>query len=170
MPDAACESPPYNDVMSNLRRTPCPVNTTPSRRWSVGGLLLETLADRDFTAMADCFEPAATMRALLPRGPAEYHGATEITEAFRFWFGGADLFEVFDAAVSDVGTRLHLAWRLRVDRTPRGDLGWHVIEQQVFADANERIEALDLLCSGFVRDTGTERWVAASRAVADRPS
>jgi lipoate-protein ligase B len=27
--------------------------------------------------------------------------------------------------------------------------GWHVIEQQVYADAGDTIESLDLLCSGF---------------------
>jgi len=118
-------------------------------RWSVGGLLLEALATRDFDRLADCFEPAATMRALLPRGAVEYHGVAEIVDAFRCWYGDAEGFEVVDATVGDVGSRLHAAWRLRVHPTPRGDDRWHVIEQQVYVHAEDRIEALDLLCSGF---------------------
>jgi hypothetical protein len=119
----------------------------------VGGLLLEAIATRDFAGMVDCFDPGATMRALLPRGHAEFRGVTEITDAFRLWFGGADRFEVLDGTVGEVGGRLHLAWRLRVDSTPRGDDGWHVIEQQAYVRAGDRIEALDLLCTGFMPES-----------------
>jgi SnoaL-like domain len=123
---------------------------TPPASWSIAGLLLEAIAARDFTKMARCFEPEATMRALLPSGPADFHGAAEIVSAFRKWFGDAEGFEVLDATVGDVGMRLHASWRLRVRPTPRGDTRWHLIEQQTFAQAGERISSLDLLCSGFV--------------------
>ena len=98
----------------------------------MGGLLLEALAERDFTRMSDCFEPAATMRALLPNGPAEFQGAAQIAENFQCWFGNADEFEVLDGTVGEVGDRLHLAWRLRLRPTPWGDDHWHVIEQQAY--------------------------------------
>jgi len=119
-------------------------------RWSVGGLFLEALAARDFTRMADCLDPNATMRALLPYGPDEFHGATRIVETFRLWFGAATGFEVLDGTVGEIGSRLHVAWRLRARPTPWGDDDWHVIEQQVYVRAVERIESLDLLCSGFM--------------------
>jgi hypothetical protein len=119
-------------------------------RWSVGGLLLEALATRDFARMSDCFDPAATMRALLPSGPAEFQGAAHIVASFRSWFGDAEGFEVVDGSVGDVGSRLHVAWRLRLRPTPMGDDGWHVIEQQAYVHARERIDVLDLLCSGFM--------------------
>jgi ketosteroid isomerase-like protein len=134
----------------------CPIplaSNTPAASWSIAGLLLEAIAARDFTKMARCFEPDATMRALLPRGPAEFHGAAEIVDAFQTWFGGAEGFEVLDATVGDVGLRLHASWRLRVRPTPRGDTRWHLIEQQTFAQAGERINSLDLLCSGFVPES-----------------
>lgn len=135
--------------------TPSPlafnVNTS-TTRWSVGGLLLEALAARDFDRMSDCFEPAATMRALLPPGPVEYQGATQIVESLRSWFGGAEDFEVLDGTVGEVGGRLHVAWRLRLRPTPWGDDAWHVIEQQAYLHAGERIGAIDLLCSGFQPD------------------
>ncbi len=116
---------------------------------SVGDLLLEALAARDFTGMSDCFEPAATMRALLPPGLVECQGATQIVENIRSWFGGAEEFEVLDRTIGEVGGRLHVSWRLRLHPTPWGDDAWHVIEQQTYLRASERIDGIDLLCSGF---------------------
>ena len=133
------------------KTSPSPLDATMDPpRWSVAGLLLEALASRDFDRMSDCFEPSATMRALLPRGPADFDGAAKIIESFRLWFGGATGFEVLDGTVGEVGGRLHVAWRLRVHPTPAGDDRWHVIEQQCYLHAGERIAAIDLLCSGFM--------------------
>jgi hypothetical protein len=142
----------YNGCMIDPSRPASEANMSTTTRWSVGGLLLEALAERDFTLMFDCFEPTATMRALLPSGLAEIHGAAQIVDRFRGWFGHAERFEVLDGTVGDVGSRLHVAWRLRLRPTPWGDNDWHVIEQQTYASAVERIDALDLLCSGFVSD------------------
>lgn len=142
---------PYNECMS----TPSPLAfnvNVPTTRWSVAGLLLEALAARDFDQMADCFEPAATMRALLPPGLTECEGAEQIVDNLRGWFGGAEEFEVLDGTVGEVGGRLHVAWRLRLRPTPWGDDAWHVIEQQAYLRAGERIDAIDLLCSGFQPD------------------
>jgi hypothetical protein len=136
--------------MSKTSHPPAPLGTPPATNWSVGGLFLEALAERDFAQMSDCFEPEATMRALLPYGPDEFQGAAQIISAFRHWFGGAEAFEVLDGSVGDIGDRLHVSWRLRVRPTPMGDDDWHVIEQQAYLRASERIETLDLLCSGFM--------------------
>jgi hypothetical protein len=103
--------------------------------------------------MTDCFEHAATMRALLPSGLTECQGAPQIVDKMRSWFGGAEQFEVLDGTVGEVGGRLHLSWRLRMRPTPWGDDTWHVIEQQAYLQADERIDAIDVLCSGFQPDT-----------------
>jgi hypothetical protein len=120
---------------------------------SVGNLLLEALAARDFTRMSDCFEPAATMRALLPPGLVECAGATQIVENIRGWFGQAEEFEVLDRTIGEVGGRLHVSWRLRLHPTPWGDDAWHVIEQHTFLQAGEHIDSIDLMCSGFQPDS-----------------
>jgi hypothetical protein len=138
--------------MTKSQQLPDEANTPPTMKWSVGGLLLEALAERNFARMSECFDPAATMRALLPNGPAEYQGAAQIAENFRSWFGNAEAFEVLDGTVGEVGNRLHLAWRLRLRPAPWGDDDWHVIEQQAYLRAGERIDAIDLLCSGFMPD------------------
>lgn len=119
-------------------------------RWSVGGTFLEGLGARDFTRLAASLAPGIRMRALLPPGPMEWAGSGDVAETFRSWFGDATDFELIDATVGEVGGRLHLSWRLRVRPAPFGiGDGWHIIEQQAYADADTAIDALDLLCSGF---------------------
>ncbi len=143
---------PYNGCMNDTCRPAPEIDPSTTTRWSVGGLFLEALAQRDYARMSDCFEPEATMRALLPSGPAEFRGAAQIADNFRSWFGDAQEFEVLDGSVGEVGNRLHLAWRLRLRPTPWGDEHWHVIEQQAYVRAFVRIDGLDLLCSGFMPD------------------
>jgi hypothetical protein len=122
----------------------------PSARWSVGGVFLEALATRDYAHMASTLSDNVRFRAMLPRGPMEWSGAQEAAGVFGSWFGSADEFELIDATVGEVGGRLHLSWRVRLRPAPFGiGEGWHVIEQQAYADAAETIEALHLLCSGF---------------------
>lgn len=119
-------------------------------RWSVGGIFLESLANRDYTRMAATLGPTVRFRAMLPPGPMDWEGPDAVAEAFSSWFASADDFELVDAMVGTVGNRLHLSWRLRVRPAPFGiGEGWHVIEQQAYADATEKIQVLDLLCSGF---------------------
>jgi hypothetical protein len=119
-------------------------------RWAVGGVFLEALAIRDFDKLAQTLASDVRFRAMLPPGPMDWEGADTVSAVFGSWFGDAEDFELVDATVGEVGGRLHLSWRLRVRPAPFdiGD-GWHVIEQQAYADAREAINAIDLLCSGF---------------------
>jgi hypothetical protein len=129
----------------------------PSARWSVGGVFLEALATRDYQQMASTLSAGVRFRAMLPPGPMDWSGPEEVAGVFTSWFGDAEDFEVIDATVGEVGGRLHLSWRLRVRPAPFGiGDGWHVIEQQAYADATETIETLDLLCSGFHADRTSE--------------
>lgn len=84
-----------------------------------------------------------------PHRAALSDGAPQIVERIRSWFGGAEEFEVLVGTVGEVGGRIHVAWRLRMHPTPWGDETWHVIEQQVYLHTGDRIDAIDLLCSGF---------------------
>ena len=131
--------------------------TQPSARWSVGGVFLEALTTRDYQQMAATLSTDVRFRAMLPPGPMDWNGADEVAAVFTSWFGDAEDFELIDATVGEVGGRLHLSWRLRVRPAPFGiGDGWHVIEQQAYADAAETIDSLDLLCSGFRPDRVTE--------------
>ena len=125
-------------------------NTNTVARWSLGGVFLEALANRNYARMAATLGPTVHFRAMLPPGPMDLKGPEAVADAFRSWFGKADDFELVDATVGEVGGRLHLSWRLRVRPAPFGiGDGWHVIEQHAFVDVHESIEALDLVCSGF---------------------
>ena len=119
-------------------------------RWSVGGVFLEALANRDYQRMATTLGPSVRFRAMLPPGPMDWVGPDDVVGTFSSWFGSADDFELVDATVGEIGGRLHMSWRLRVRPAPFGiGDGWHVIEQQAYADAGDTIQGLDLLCSGF---------------------
>jgi hypothetical protein len=123
-------------------------------RWSVGGVFLEAFANRDYEQLAATLAPDVRFRAMLPPGPMNWDGAAAVAEVFSSWFGAAADFELLDAAVGEVGGRLHLSWRLRVRPAPFGiGDGWHVIEQQAYAEADDTIRSLDLLCSGFQADS-----------------
>jgi hypothetical protein len=142
-----------------------PTSTHPAVRWSIGGLFLEALASRDFEQMASALSGDVRFRAMLPPGPMDWHGASEVAAAFRSWFGDATDFELVDATVGEVGGRLHLSWRVRVRPAPFNiGEGWHVIEQQAYADAAETIDSLDLLCSGFRSDQADDQASATSSA------
>src|SRR5438093_11136943 len=126
-------------------------------RWSVGGVFLEALANRDYRQMASTLAPAVRFRAMLPPGPMDWEGPEDVTAVFTSWFGDAEDFELIDATVGEVGGRLHLSWRLRLRPAPFGiGEGWHLIEQPAYADAAATIESLDLLCSGFQPDRSNE--------------
>src|SRR5829696_3714076 len=129
---------------------------------SDAGAFLDGLAVQDFSRLAATLDDDAHLSALLPRGLAEWDGADQISAAFRQWFGEVDRFELVDAVIGEVGPRLHLRWRVRVQAQARGE-GWLVIEQQVYAAAGPdgRLTRLSLLCSGFHRETSPRAEASA---------
>ena len=138
--------------MAESHQLPIEVNTPPTTRWSVGGLLLEALAERNFVHMSECFDPRQRCGRCFRADPPSSRARRRSPRTSSRWFGNAEAFEVLDGTVGEVGNRLHLAWRLRLRPTPWGDDDWHIIEQQAYLRAGERIDALDLLCSGFMPD------------------
>jgi len=114
------------------------------------GSFLEGLAAQDFAELGSALAADACLRALLPSGLWEWAGADAIAHRFARWFGDTEDFELVEAAVGEVGGRLHLHWRLRL-RAERLGAGWFTVEQQVYADIGDggRIARLDLLCTGY---------------------
>ncbi|HEV7203452.1 MAG TPA: hypothetical protein VGN18_02515 [Jatrophihabitans sp.] len=122
--------------------------------WPVAGLLLDALTRRDFDALLDCLDPGVRFRALVPPGAFELTTATETVARFRRWFDGPDAFEVVDASVGRIGAKTYLRWQLRLEPA---DGPARIVEQHAYTTGAERIETLDLLCSGFHLETGAER-------------
>jgi len=112
---------------------------------------LEGLAAQDFARLGDTLAADVRVRALLPGGLHEWADAEAIADRFARWLGDTENFELTEAAVGEVGGRLHLQWRLRL-RAERLGPGWFTVEQQAYADTDEsgRITRLDLLCTGYL--------------------
>jgi hypothetical protein len=137
MTDAARSCSPYN------RRMFHDVDTTPA-------LFLESLARRDFTAMASCLAPTVHFRALLPRRDVDVVGSDATMAEFRLWFANeAEAFEMLDASVGEIGSRLYLRWRVRMTPGDPAQGEPRVVEQHAFATAGAQLESLSLLCSGW---------------------
>ena len=132
------------------------VDTTPATTdapflgLSTGGLFLEALARRDFTAMACCLSPTVHFRALLPRRDVDVVGWDATMAEFRLWFASeAEAFEMLDATVGEIGPRLYLRWRVRMTPLDPAQGETRIVEQHAFATGGEQLESLSLLCSGF---------------------
>jgi hypothetical protein len=124
------------------------INRHDGSGWTVAGLFVDALAQRDFVALADCLDPEVRFRALVPRGVVAELDAPATVSWFRQWFGGEDAFEIEDASIGNIGSRVYLRWRVQMQSAepqPRRI----VVEQHAFAAATDRIVSLDLLCSGF---------------------
>ena len=111
---------------------------------------LDSLAAQDFAQLGGTLTADARLRALLPSGLREWAGAEAIADMFARWFGDTEDFELVEATVGEVGGRLHLHWRLRLQAERLGT-GWFTVEQQAYADTADggRIARLDLLCTGY---------------------
>jgi hypothetical protein len=118
--------------------------------FALAGSFLEGLAAQDFTRLGDALTADARLRALLPKGLREWTGAEAIAGAFGRWFGDTEDFELVEATVGEVGGRLHMHWRVRLQAERLGT-GWFTVEQQAYADTADggRIARLDLLCTGY---------------------
>jgi hypothetical protein len=129
--------------------------TRGAARYGSADSFREGLAAQDFAKLGEALAADARLRALLPGGMREWAGAEVIAGQFAGWFGGTEDFELVEAAVGEIGGRLHLHWRLRL-RAERLGTGWFTVEQQAYADTGEdgRIARLDLLCTGYRRENG----------------
>jgi hypothetical protein len=122
--------------------------------FTLAGSFLDGLAAQDFSQLGDALATDVRLRALLPPGFMEWTGAEVIASQFAHWFGDTEDFELVEATVGEVGGRLHLRWRLRLQAARLG-AGWFTVEQQAYADTEDggHIARLDLLCTGYRRES-----------------
>ena len=122
------------------------MSTQRSSASDLGQGLVTALAQRDFPRLANTLTPDVRMRALIPPGPIEVSGA-EAAAAFSAWFGDAEELELVRSGSDTIADRLHVFYRLRVKRP--GDVRKIVEQHLLCALDDDRISALDLVCSGF---------------------
>jgi hypothetical protein len=119
---------------------------------STGEAFVAALADRDFDKLEVCFHPQVRFRALVPPGLRERNGSADAAAQLEDWFSGADRMELLQKEVYLVSRRVQISYRFREHYS---DGETEVIEQQAFCDVSDGlIESMDLLCSGFLPETG----------------
>jgi TusA-related sulfurtransferase len=136
---------------------------------TVAAAFVEALMAREFGEAQELLAPDVRFRMLVPSGPRADEGAAATIGWFRSWFAAAEPFQVESSEVGEVEGRPTVSYRLRL----RGSNGWRMIEQHLMLDvAAGRIEAIDLLCSGFRRiaadgPDGVHRYDAGGLGCAD---
>jgi hypothetical protein len=129
------------------------MSTQPSSATETGTVLVAALAERDFARLAATLASNVRMRALLPPGFVELSGADAAAAAFSSWFGGAESLELVDSGSDAIADRVHVFYRLRVTRPGNGT---KLVEQHLLcAIDGDRINGLDLVCTGFRPDERT---------------
>ena len=127
----------------------------------VGHRFLGSLAVQDFDRLASELSDDVRLRAVLPGDTKEWHGPDRVKATFIRWFGNTKEFELLDATVDELGSRLHMAWRARVSADRLGE-GRFTVEQHAYVDTDEhnRIQHLWLACSGYLAEDRPARNAA----------
>jgi len=127
----------------------------------VGHRFLGSLAVQDFERLASELSDDVRLRAVLPGDTKEWHGPDRVKATFVRWFGNTKEFELLDATVEELGSRLHMSWRARVSADRLGE-GRFTVEQHAYVDTDEhnRIQHLWLACSGYLAEDRPARNAA----------
>jgi len=118
---------------------------------AVARSLLDGLVQQDFATVRQAMAPDVHLRALLPGGLFEWTGADVVADRFARWFGDTEQFDPIDAAVGQLGGRIHLRWRFRMQASRLGS-GRFLVEQSAYADveAGGGIARVDVVCTGYL--------------------
>jgi TusA-related sulfurtransferase len=121
-------------------------STFPMEAREVGAAFLDAVAARQFTAARSLLAGHVRFRMLLPSGPKAEADADATIGRFIGWFADADPVEVEASSAGEVEGRAAVTYRFRLHDAD----GWQIIEQHLMLDVDAgRVEAIDLLCSGF---------------------
>ena len=136
-------------------QTPGSTSATAAGPRDVAAAFLRALAAREFTAAQSMLAPDVRFRMLVPSGLMTDDGPDATIGWFRSWFADADPFQVEASSAEEVEGRAAVTYRFRLLKAS----GWHLIEQHLMLDVGSdgRVEAIDLLCSGFRAIVADER-------------
>ncbi len=135
--------------------------------------LVGAIAARDYTRLFGVVARDARLRYMIPSGPGQVVGAADVAAKYFEWFGDVDALEVQEVLVQRVSDRTSARYRFLLHE----GRDWEVVEQQAYldVDADGRIAAIDLLCSGFrptdgpggASSSGTHEFDAGTMSCAD---
>ena len=128
-------------------QTPASMDAAVKEPRDVAATFLAALTAREFTAAHSVLAQDVRFRMLVPPGLMTDEGADATIGWFKSWFAEADPFQVEASSAEEVEGRAAVTYRLRLHNAN----GWQLIEQHLMLDvgADGRVEAIDLLCSGF---------------------
>jgi hypothetical protein len=136
------------DLSRAARGTPVEADASVAMVSDVVDRFLDAVGERNFDALAACFDDDARMRVLVPSRLRDESGPDAIAERYRFWLGGADTVELLDREHDEIVGSERVRYRLRIMDPQNGE---QVMEQEGYATVNgDRITALNLVCSGFL--------------------
>ena len=126
----------------------------------VATALATIIVSRDPQRLGAALTETARLRALLPGGPIQASGRADVAACFHGFFADFDTVQLVDSAGEAVADRLLIHYRLHVTRGT--DL--RVCTQTAVCTlVDERLQVIDLLCSGL-REESDEHVAAASSA------
>lgn len=114
----------------------------------LGGTFARALARKDFDQIEQLLHPEVDFRGLTPGRAWEASGARQVVDGvLRRWFEESDQLEQLVRVETDAfADRQRVAYRLRGHNAD----GVFVVEQQAyFAERDDRIGWMRVLCSGF---------------------
>jgi hypothetical protein len=126
----------------------------------VAATIAATVISRDRPRLRAALTETVRLRALLPGGPIQAHGRTDVAACFDGWFADFDGVQLVESAGEAVGDRLLVHYRLHLTR---GAHRWVCTQTAVCTLLDERLQVIDLLCSGL-REGSDEHVLAASSA------
>ena len=113
---------------------------------NIGARLVEAIAAQDTAAISTCFADDARFRALISPGLRERTGGVDVAALIAGWFADSTELALVDSAASEVGDRVHVAYRF--EGVEEGEP--YVVEQHLYGNVQDgKIAHADLLCSGF---------------------
>lgn len=108
--------------------------------------LIRGVLSANAEVISACFAHNARLRALIPPGPVERHGAVAAGKLIASWFVDCDPVTLASREVDRVSDRLHVSYRL--DGVEAGTD--FTVQQQVYAEViDDLMTDATLLCSGF---------------------
>lgn len=107
---------------------------------------VRALAVRDADRLASLLGAGIRLRALLPAGLVELNGRDAVLAEFDRWFDGLDSVEVTALASEAFSDRVLSRYGFRLGK---GERAWVVAQSAVCTTAGGRLEAIDLVCTGF---------------------
>jgi len=135
--------------------------------------LVGAIAARDYTRLFGVLAHDARLRYMIPSGPGQVTGAADVAARYFEWFGDVVELDVQEVLVQRVSDRTSVRYQFLF----RKDRDWKVVEQQAYldVDADGRVSAIDLLCSGFrpaegrtgTSATGTHEFDAGTMSCGD---